>query len=46
MLTHVGLDTHPDLLETFATLSRRDGAIVTPAAELLIRRTLQEPGHG
>jgi hypothetical protein len=46
MLARVGLDTHPDLVETLVTLSHRNEVIVTPAAELLIRRTLQEPGTG
>jgi hypothetical protein len=44
-LRAVGLEDHPDLATTLATLDSPSGPILAPEAELLIRRTLNV-GHG
>lgn len=45
VLARAGLDGHPDLADTIATILRPGGAIMTDRAELFIRRTLDPAGR-
>jgi hypothetical protein len=46
VLRAVGFENHPDLLATVADLEAVDGATLTPAAELVVRRGLMIPDRG
>lgn len=43
VLVRAGVDGHPALATTMATLDRPQGPVLGPDADLLIRRTLQRP---